>query len=150
MSDFFRHLALKAKARTGFGPSLIGWLVLVVVSLILALVFSSVAAFVALASRFDSVIAGLILAGAFLLVAGLAALAAWITRRHNRARAERELAAQRRANLLDPAILSAALEIGRTLGWRRILTLAAAGMLAAGLGREWTARSEKPKKPEGE
>jgi hypothetical protein len=152
MSDLFRHIALKAKARSGFGPSLVGWLTVIVVSLIFAAAYISVAAFIALASRFDGVVAGLALGGFFVVVAGIAALAAYVTRLRNRERAARELAAEGRASFFDPAMLSpsmlsAALEIGRTVGWRRIMMLAAAGLLAAGLGREWSSRGAKPKDP---
>ena len=150
MSDWFRHIALKAKARTGFGPALVGWYILAGVALIFAVVFLSVAAFVALANRFDGVISGLILGASFLVLAGLAALAAWITRAHNRTRAELELAARSRADWLDPAMLNVALQIGRSLGWRRLVTLAAAGLFAVGVGREWSSRNEKPKDPAGD
>ena len=46
---------------------------------------------------------------------------------------------------LDPKFLAVGIEIGRTLGWRRILTLAAAGVLAAGLGKEWFGSGEREK-----
>lgn len=147
MSNFLHQITLKAKARTGFGPSLVVWYGIAALSVILGVVFLLVAAFVALATRFDGVIAGLILGGAFLLLAAVAALAAWLARSSNRARAELELAAQSRASWLDPAMLSTVLEIGRTIGWRRIATLAAAGVLAAGLGREWSSRGANPKDP---
>jgi len=148
MSDFFRHMALRAKARSGFSPAVLVWLFIAALSLTLAFAFLSVAAYVWLASRFDSVIAGLVLGGAFLVVAGIAALAAWATRVRNRERAQLALAKELQAGLLDPRILSFALEIGRTLGWRRIATLAAAGVLAAGLGREWSARTAKNENPD--
>ncbi|HLH96871.1 MAG TPA: hypothetical protein VKW08_17305 [Xanthobacteraceae bacterium] len=148
MSNWLHQIALRAKAKTGFAPALIGWYVLAAVSLILGLVFLAVAAFVALSNRFNGVIAGLIMGGAFLLIAVLAMLAAWGTRLHIRTRAERELSAQARASWFDPAMLNVVLEVGRTIGWRRIATLAAAGVFAAGLGREWS--SHKPKGPEGE
>src|SRR5579871_1986009 len=111
MSNFLHQLALKAKARTGFGPSLVIWYVIAALSLVLAIVFLLVAAFVALAHRFDGVIAGLILGGAFLLLAILAVAAAAATRMHIRNRAEMQLAAQARTSWLDPAILNVVLEV---------------------------------------
>ncbi len=137
MGDWLRHITLNAKARTGFGPALVVWFLIALVALALGLVFLSVAAFVWLANRTDQVAAGLILAGAFLLIAIVAAFAGWIARLRNIERARRELAARSQAGWLDPKFLAVGLEIGRTLGWRRLMTLAAVGVLAAGLGKEW-------------
>jgi hypothetical protein len=137
MSDWLRHIALNAKARTGFGPALVVWFLVALVSLALALGFFCAAAFVWLASRYDGVTAGLMLGGGFLLVAILAAVAGWVARLRNIERARRELAARSHAGWLDPKFLAVGMEIGRTLGWRRLATLAAVGVLAAGLGKEW-------------
>jgi hypothetical protein len=137
MGDWLRHIALNAKARTGFGPALIVWFAIVLISLVLALGFFCAAAFVWLASRYDGVTAGLILGGGFLILALLAAFAGWLARRHNIAQARLELAARSQSGWLDPRLLTVGLEIGRTLGWRRLATLAAVAVLAAGLGKEW-------------
>jgi hypothetical protein len=61
----------------------------------------------------------------------------------NMEQARRELAARSHAGWLDPKFLTVGIEIGRTLGWRRITTLAAVGVLAAGLGKEWMGSREK-------
>jgi hypothetical protein len=146
MGDWLRHIALNAKARTGFGPQLVVWFVVAAVSLALALGFLCTAAFVWLASRFDAVTAGLVLGGVFLLVAVMAAVAGWIAQLRNMERARRELAARSHAGWFDPKFLAVGIEVGRTLGWRRIMTLAAVGLMAAGLGKEWFGSGEK--KPE--
>src|SRR5450432_2147530 len=137
MGDWLRHIALNAKARTGFGPALVVWFLVALVSLALALGFFCAAAFVWLASRYDGVTAGLMLGGGFLLVAILAAVAGWVARLRNIERARRELAARSHAGWLDPKFLAVGMEIGRTLGWRRLATLAAVGLPAAGLGKAW-------------
>jgi hypothetical protein len=137
MGDWLRHIALNAKARTGFGPQLIVWFLIAAVSLALAVGFLCAAAFVWLAGRYDAVTAGLMLGGVFLSIAIIAAVAGWIARRRNIERARRELAARSHAGWLDPKFLAVGIEIGRTLGWRRLMTLAAAGLLAAGLAKEW-------------
>jgi hypothetical protein len=146
MGDWLRHIALNAKARTGFGPQLVVWFLAAAVSLALALGFLCTAAFVWLASRFDAVTAGLVLGSVFLLVAVMAAVAGWIARLRNMERARRELAARSQAGWFDPKFLAVGIEIGRTIGWRRIMTLAAVGLMAAGLGKEWFGSGEK--KPE--
>ena len=143
MGDWLRHIALNAKAKTGFGPSLVVWFSVALVALGLGLVFLCVAAFVWLADRTGTVTAGLILAGTFLLIAIVAAFAGWIARLRNIERARRELAARSHAGWFDPKFLAVGIEIGRTLGWRRIMTLAALGVLAAGLGKEWFAAGAK-------
>src|SRR5579862_5196764 len=153
MGDWLRHIALNAKARTGFGPSLVVWFSVALVALGLGLVFLCVAAFVWLADRTGPVTAGLILAGVFFLIAVVAAFAGWIARLRNIERARRELAARSHAGWFDPKYLAVGIEIGRTLGWRRIVTLAAVGVLAAGLGKEWFAagaKSSERREPEGE
>jgi hypothetical protein len=143
MGDWIRHIALNAQARSGFGPALIAWFMIATASLVLAVGFLCAAAFIWLESRFGGVMAGLILGGAFVMVAILAAFAGWITRLRNMERARRELAARSHAGWLDPKFLAVGVEIGRTLGWRRIMTLAAVGFLAAGLGKEWMGSREK-------
>jgi hypothetical protein len=143
MSDWLRHIALNAKARTGFGPAPIAWFLVALVSLALAVGFLCAAAFVWLASRYDAVTAGLILGGVFLLIAVIAGIAGWIARLRSMERARRELAARSHANWFDPKFLAIGIEIGRTLGWRRIMTLAAAGLFAAGVAKEWFGAGEQ-------
>jgi len=153
MGDWLRHITLNAKARTGFGSALVVWFAVALMALGLGLVFLSVAAFVWLADRTDAVSAGLILAGVFFLVAIVAAFAGWIARLRNIERARRELAARSHAGWFDPKYLAVGIEIGRTLGWRRIMTLAAVGVLAAGLGKEWFAagaKSSENRDPDGD
>jgi hypothetical protein len=142
MGDWLRHITLNAKARTGLGPSLIVWSVIAVVSLMLALGFFCVAAFVWLAGRYDPLTAGLILGGVFLAIAIIAAIAGWAARQRNIERARLALAARSQAGWLDPKLLAVGIEIGRTLGWRRLITLVAAGLFAAGAAKEWFAARE--------
>jgi hypothetical protein len=143
MGDWFRHIALNAKARTGFGPQLVVWFLVAALSLTLALAFFCVAAFVWLAGRYDPLTAGLILGGVFLALAIIAAIAGWVARQRNIERARIELAARSNAGWLDPKFLAIGIELGRTLGWRRLITLAAAGLFAAGAAKEWFAAREK-------
>jgi hypothetical protein len=138
MSNWLRHIVLMAEARTGASAGIAVWLLLALVSLVAGLVCFIVAAFVALANRYDGVTAGLILGGAFVLIAIIAVVAARLTRSHNMERAKRELALRRRASLLDPGFAPVLIEIGRTLGWRRLASLGAVAVLAFGIAREWS------------
>jgi hypothetical protein len=151
MGDWLRHIALSAKARSGFGPQLVFWFLIAGVSLVLALGFLGAAVFVWLASRTDPMTASLIMAGGLALVALIAAVAGWIARLRNMERARRELAERSHAGWLDPKFLTIGLEIGRALGWRRVVTLAALGLLAAGLGKEWFGSgARKPEDPDSD
>jgi len=144
MSGWLKHFTLSAQARTGFSSQFAVWVVIALVAAAIAVVFLLVAAFVWLADRYDPLIAGLILGGAFIVLALIALAVAAFTRRRNIDRAERELAARRAAGggLLDPKLLSLGLQIGQAIGWRRLATLTAAGILAAGLAREWYGHSQ--------
>ena len=106
MGDWFRHIALNAKARTGLGPQLVVWFLVAAVSLTLALAFFCVAAFVWLAGRYDPLTAGLILGGVFLALAIIAAIAGWMARQRNVERARIELAARSNAGWLHPKFLA--------------------------------------------
>jgi hypothetical protein len=151
MGDWLRHIALNAKARSGFGPQLVVWFLIAAVALVLALGFLCAAVFVWLASRTDTMTASLIMAGGLAVIALIAAVAGWIARLHNMERARRELAARSHAGWLDPKILAVGIEIGRAIGWRRVVTLAAVGLLAAGLGKEWFGSdARKPKGPDSD
>jgi hypothetical protein len=147
MGDWLRHIALTAKARSGFGPQLVFWFLIAAVALALALGFLCAAVYVWLASRTDTMTACLIMGGGFALIALIAAFAGWIARLRNIERARRELAARSQTARFDPRYLTVGIEIGRALGWRRVVALAAVGLLAAGLGKEWFASGKS--KPEG-
>jgi hypothetical protein len=65
-----------------------------------------------------------------------------LVRRRNIQRAQRELEVRKAADasLLDPKLLAVGYQIGEAIGWRRLASLVAAGLLAAGVAREWTGR----------
>jgi hypothetical protein len=137
MSGWFRQIALMAKVRTGASGAFFVWLAVAVFALVAAAVSFWLAAFVWLSDRFGGVEAGLILGGVLVAIALVAALIAQLLRRRSVARAKRELEERRRASLMDPGLIPIALQIGQTLGWRRLAALAAVGLFAAGFAREW-------------
>jgi purine-cytosine permease-like protein len=143
MGDWIRHIALRAQAKSGFSPQLVVWFLIAAVSLVLALGFLCAAGFVWLVSRTDAITASLIFGGAFLLIAIVAAVVGWMARLRNMERARRELAERSQAGWFDPKFLTIGLQVGRVLGWRRVVTLAAAGLLAAGLAKEWLGSGDR-------
>jgi type VI protein secretion system component VasK len=137
MSGWLRHFALNAQVRTGFGSQVVVWAVIAAVASTVALVFLLIAAFVWLADRYDSLTAGLVLGGVFVLIALIAIIACLVTRRRNMERARLELAARSSANAnwLDPKLLGVGFQIGQAIGWRKLAALAAVGLVAAGLAK---------------
>jgi hypothetical protein len=81
--------------------------------------------------------AALVLAVFFLLLAILAGICALVAKRNTIQKAKVELATRSSSPLLDPNMLGVLLQVGRSVGLRRILPLVAAGILAAGFAREW-------------
>jgi hypothetical protein len=144
MSGWLRHFTLNAQARTGFSSQVAVWAAVAAAASTVALVFLLIAAFIWLAGRYDALTAGLVLGGVFVLIALVAIVACLIARRRNMERARLELAARSSsASLLDPKLLAMGFQIGQAIGWRRLASLAAVGLLAAGLAKEWFA-SDKP------
>jgi hypothetical protein len=145
MGDWLHHITLSAKAKTGFGGGLVVCYLVAALAVVLAVVFLCVAAFVFVESRYGGVWAGLILAGIFVAIAFVVLVAAALARRRAMEKARLELAARSQAAWLSPKMLTLGLEVGRAIGWQRIVTLAAVGVVAAGLGKEWSgARKKEP------
>lgn len=139
-----REVTLAVRSKTGATPAVFVWLAIVAAASLTAFTFLCVAAYVWLSTLFGGVFAGLIVAGFFIVVAAIAALLSALTRRRARQRAILERAARAHAGswLLDPKILASAMQIGRSLGWQRLVPIVLLGFLAAQWGREYRARDE--------
>jgi uncharacterized membrane protein len=83
MKGLLHHFALSAKARTGLSVGVLVWAVIATISIVATIVFFLIAAFVAIARRYDAQIAGLALGGIFLVMAIIALVACLMIRRHN-------------------------------------------------------------------
>jgi hypothetical protein len=144
MGGWLRQIALNAQLRAGLSGSIAIWAAVAAAALPVAFVCFVVAAFVWLSHRYGAVIAGLILGTAFLVVALAAIVACMIARRRNIERARLELETRRstNANLLDPKFIAIGYQIGQAIGWRKLISLAAVGLVAAGLAREWLGRPQ--------
>jgi hypothetical protein len=143
MSGWLRYLTLKAQSSTGLSTAIAIWAVIALIAAVVAIVFLLAAADVALADRFDPLIASLILAGVFIVIALAAALLAVLIRRSRMESARLELAARSGNSWLDPKLVGTAYQIGQSIGWRRIASLAAVAVLAAGLAQEWRGREHR-------
>ncbi len=140
MNGWLRQLALSAQARAGLSADIVIWSVVAAVALALAAIFLVIAAFVWLSHRYGITIASLALGIFFLILALISLFACALVRRRNIQRAQRELEMRKtaNANLLDPKLLALGYQIGDAIGWRRLASLVAVGLLAASVAREWT------------
>jgi len=136
-----REIALAVQARSGVSAAVGVAVALVALAALTAFVFLCVAAYDWLALQTSAVAAALIMAGIFILLAVIAAAIGAVARRRARERAILERAARAHAPswLLDPRILAAAVQAGRTLGWQRIVPVALLGFMAAQWAREYRA-----------
>ena len=139
VKSWTRDIALAIQARSGATPALLVWLAIIAVAIVAACVFLCVAAYAWLTVEVGAVFAGLIMAGVFLLIALIGALIATASRRRAKERAILERAARARTPswLLDPKLLATAVQVGRTIGWQRIIPVALLGFMAAQWAREY-------------
>jgi hypothetical protein len=142
MSGWLRYFVLRAQASTGFSSPIVVWAVVAVVAAVVAAVFLLVAAYVWLSDVYDGLVAGVLLGGLFALIALIALVTAVLIRRRNMERARLELASRSPTSFLDPKLMAVGMQIGQTIGWRRIAALVAVAVLAAGLAQEWSGRSK--------
>ena len=144
LQNWKHDLVLFIQARTGATPALLIWAALIALSSLTAFVFLCVALYDWVALQLNEVFAGLIVAGFFLAVALLAALAGMMTRRRTKARAilERAARAQAPSRLVDPRIVGLALQAGRRFGWQRVLPLAVLALVTAQWARAYNTRAD--------
>ena len=137
LTGVVQNLRLRAEARTGLSTAVVVFALIAAIAAVAAFVFLVFAVFIWLAEVYSPLTAALIVAVAFVLIAILCAVGALMAQRHTSERAKRALAVRSQSPWFDPATLGIAMQLGRSIGLRRIAPLAAAGFLAAALAREW-------------
>ena len=142
LKGWTHDMMLAVQSRTGITTSFIVWLTIVALAASTAFVFLCVAAYDWLALQIGSVYASLVMAAIFVVIAIIALIICLLARRRARERAILERAARAHAPswLLDPKILATAVQVGRSLGWQRVIPLALVGIMAAQWAREHRAR----------
>jgi hypothetical protein len=142
--SLMHDMVLAVQTRTGITASFIVWLAIVALAALTAFVFLCVAAYAWLALQMSSVYAGLVMAAVFVLIAVIGFVICLLARRQARERAILERAARAHAPswLLDPKILATAVQVGRSLGWQRVIPLALVGFMVAQWAREHRARGD--------
>ena len=129
---------LAIQARSGASASMLIWAAVMVLASLTAFVFLCVTLYGWLSLQLGEVIASLVVAGIFIVIAMSSLIISALIRRRVRQRAIVERAARANAPsyLLDPKILGTALQAGRALGWQRIVPIFFLGFMATQMTRE--------------
>jgi len=143
MSGLTRYLELQARHKTGLNAAVAIWAAVAAVCAVVTFGLVIFTAFIWLADRYSPLTAALILTAFFLLVTIIALIACQIIRSRNVEEARVALAARAQQPWIDPRYLGVALQVGKTVGMRRLLPLIGVGLLAAGLAKEWS-NAKKP------
>ena len=132
-----RGIILWVQAKTGLTGILVAWLGIAAAAAIMMVVFLGVSGCAWLSIKLGPVFGPLGMAGVFLVIAIVAALASVVLRRRTKQRAflEQTTRASPAVALVNPAVLNIAMQAARTLGWRRLVPLALLGILAAQLAQ---------------
>jgi hypothetical protein len=119
----------------------------VALALLVAVGFLSAAAFVVVLESYGPVVACLVLAGIFILVAIIAGVIYTVRKRQMAARA-RERRARTPHLLADPLVLTTGLQLARSIGLKRLIPLLAIGGVALGfLATRATAQDAQDEAP---
>jgi hypothetical protein len=145
LKSWMHDIALAAQARSGITAGLFAGIAIVALAALTAFAFLCVAAYDWLALQMSSVLAALVMAGVFVLIALIGLAVCALARRRARERAILERAARARTPswLLDPKILATAVQVGRALGWQRLVPVALLGVMAAQWARDYREHGQK-------
>jgi hypothetical protein len=139
LKNWMRDITLAIQVRSGVTAALFVWLAVAALASLTAFAFLCVAAYDWLSLQLGAIDAGLVMAGLFILIALIGLIGGAVSRQGAKQRAILERAARAQSAsswLLDPKILSAVMQAGRTLGWQRIVPVALLGILATQWVRE--------------
>jgi hypothetical protein len=139
IKSWMREIELAIQARSGASPTLFICAAVAAITALTAFAFLCIAGYDWFAIQFGSVFAALIMTAIFAVVAVIAAVIGRAARQRARERAILERAARARAGsgLLDPKLLTLAVQVGRSFGWQRVVPVALFGFVAAQWLREY-------------
>ena len=146
LKNLQNNIVLWVQSRTGLSGGFLISLAVAGGAALLTFVFLCVTGYAWLSIQLGPVFGGLAMAGLFLLIAVIGAAASALSRRQTRQRAivERAARAQGTRALIDPKVLSVAMQAGRALGWQRLIPLALLGFLAA----QWVQEARREGTPD--
>jgi hypothetical protein len=133
LKSWMCDIALAVQAKSGASAALLPWAAVVALGSLSAFAFLCVAAYQWLTLRLNGIAASLIIASAFALIALIAAMICVLIRRRVRERAILARAARAHGPswILDPQVLATGLQIGRAMGWQRLVPVLLLGFMAA-------------------
>jgi hypothetical protein len=139
-------IVLWVQAKSGLSRDFVISLTVAGGAVLLMFVFLCVTGYAWLSIKLGAVFGSLAMAGVFLLIAVIGAAASVLARDRTRQRAIAERAARTQGTraLIDPKVLSIAVQAGRALGWQRLVPLVLLGFLAAQWVRETRRREDTP------
>jgi hypothetical protein len=144
IKGWIHDLTLSVQAKSGVGSAFFMWLAVIAAAALMAFVFACVTGYVWLADQLGNTPAALIMTAIFATIALIGAVGCAIVRRRTRERAILARAARAHAPswLFDPRLLSVGMQIGRSLGWQRLVPIALVGFMAAQWAREHRSHSQ--------
>ena len=146
IKSWMREITLAVQARSGASLAVFVCAAIAAIAALTAFAFLSTAGYDWFALQFGSVFAALIMTAIFAVVAIIAAVIGSVARQRARERAILEQAARARAGsgLLDPKLLTLAVQVGRSVGWERVVPVALFEFMAAQWLRAY--REHRPSK----
>jgi hypothetical protein len=134
-----REIGLAIQARTAMNMTAVVWMAVMGLAVLMAFLFLCISGYDWLSQRYGNVAAGLIMTGIFVAIAIVAAITSALIRRQVRQRAILARAARAHSPswLLDPRLLNAAVQVGRSAGWQRIVPIALVGIMVAQWARDY-------------
>jgi hypothetical protein len=134
---------LAVRENIGSSVHVVIWTIVVLATGAGAAVWLSIAAFVWLTQRYDTITVAAALGGVFFFISIVALFASIIVHRRSVAKVEAREKANATAEqipswLLDPRMAAVGLEFGRVIGFKRLIPLAAIGILIALGSRDWS------------
>jgi hypothetical protein len=139
IKSWMREIELAIQARSGASLALFICAAVATIAGLTAFGFLCIAGYDWFAIQFGSVFAALIMTAIFAVVAIIATVIGRAARQRARERAILERAGRARAGsgLLDPKLLTLAVQVGRSVGWQRVVPVALFGFVAAQWLREY-------------
>jgi hypothetical protein len=137
-ASLLRTLGLWLKEKIGLTTNFLILSCIAVVAALVTFIFLCVSGYAWAAFELGPVFGGLASAGVFFTIAACSWGAATLSRARARQRAILERAARSRRipALMDPQMLKIAMQVGRYIGWQRVIPISLLGFVASQLARE--------------
>jgi len=142
IKGWMREVTLAIQVRSGASPALFVCTAIAALAALTAFTFLCIAGYDWFAIQFGSIFAASLMTAIFAAIAIVAAVIGTVARQRARDRAILERAARARAGsgLLDPKLLTLAVQVGRSVGWQRAIPVALFGFMTAQWLREYRER----------